>query len=233
MPNRKALAKQARLDERAAQIKLQQDRERRTRNIVIATFAALIIGGTATISGLATTWWGLGVPHPTVSKNGPDTSYAVADEGYNHVPAGTEVTYKHSPPSSGNHWSVAAGQPNASPAVWGPSQTPIPPESWVHNLEHGGIVLVYTCTTDCSDIFSASRLLFQSLAPHQEPFRASPGITTIQEVKYLSTQYTRGTMPKKFAVLAWDREEDLDTLNTAAITTFYNKYSEHGREDLP
>jgi len=226
VPNRKALAKQARLDERAQQIQLQQERERRTRNIIIATFAALIVVGSATLSGAATNWWGIANPKTSTSTSGKDTSHAVADEGYGHVADGTLVRYKHSPPSSGQHY--------ATPAAWGPSQTVIPPETYVHNLEHGGIVLVYTCSsTECADIFSAARLLYQSLPQHPEPFHASPGVQTIQEVKFLSTQYTQGSLPKKYAVLAWDREEDLDSLDSGAITTFYNKYSEHGREDLP
>ena len=221
MPNRNALVKQARLDERAQQIKLQQDRELRTRNIVIATFVALVLGGSATLWVLAS---GVLNPPTKISANAADKSFAVADEGFTHVTEGSSIAYKHSPPSSGNHY--------PTPAAWGPSQTILAPGTWIHNLEHGGIALVYTCSTDCTDIASAARLLYQSLPQHNEPFHASPGVSTIQETKFVSSQFV-GTMPQKFAVLAWDRELDLATLDTGAVTNFYNKYSEHGREDLP
>ncbi len=60
---------------------------------------------------------------------------AVANEGWAHVAEGTATTYAHNPPASGNHYA-----PWARYEVFA---TAIPRGYWVHNIEHGGIVLLY------------------------------------------------------------------------------------------
>ena len=58
------------------------------------------------------------------------------DEGQAHVPNGTSGVYKAPyPPASGQHWGNTW-------AEWQMYDDPIPPEVFVHNLEHGGIVLL-------------------------------------------------------------------------------------------
>ncbi len=54
-----------------------------------------------------------------------------------HVPIGTPVTYGSNPPSSGPHYPVwAAFQEYA---------TPVDRRYYVHDLEHGAVVLLYNC----------------------------------------------------------------------------------------
>ncbi len=67
-----------------------------------------------------------------------------------HVAVGTHVDYDSNPPSSGPHYPVwAAFQ------TW---STPVPREYYVHDLEHGAVVLLYKCAADaaggCSDVVS-------------------------------------------------------------------------------
>ncbi|HUG52305.1 MAG TPA: DUF3105 domain-containing protein, partial [Vicinamibacteria bacterium] len=60
---------------------------------------------------------------------------AVANEGWLHVPEGTAITYRANPPASGPHY-----------PVWARYQaytTPVARGYWVHNVEHGAIVLLY------------------------------------------------------------------------------------------
>src|SRR5262249_16643882 len=66
------------------------------------------------------------------------------DEGRGHVAPGSPVMYEHYPPTSGHRW--------PSPAPWGVFEQEVPPETWVHNLEHGGIVILYHCGTPCPDL---------------------------------------------------------------------------------
>jgi Protein of unknown function (DUF3105) len=63
------------------------------------------------------------------------TYQSTESEGRDHVQDGTDVKYKTSPPTSGNHWAI--------PAVWNAYDSPIEQERSVHNLEHGGIILQY------------------------------------------------------------------------------------------
>jgi hypothetical protein len=59
----------------------------------------------------------------------------VPNEGWAHVPEGTPITYTSNPPASGPHYPVWAR--------WEEHATTVARGYWVHNLEHGGIVLLY------------------------------------------------------------------------------------------
>lgn len=61
-----------------------------------------------------------------------------ADAGHQHVQTGEKVKFKDNPPSSGNHWSY-----EKAPRPYGVYETKIPAEQFVHNLEHGHLVIVY------------------------------------------------------------------------------------------
>ena len=219
-------AKQARLDARAEQIKLKAARETRTRNIVIIAFAVLIVGGSGALYFLTN-------PPSFLSGNSSANAPAgaahdVPDEGHNHVADGTQVAYKHQPPSSGDHYSSQLG-----PLPWSTYQQAVQPESFVHNLEHGGVVLVYKCTgTECDDLYKQAQAALAKLPSKAEPVNAAAnGAQQVQEVKFLSTPYQN--MSPKVALLAWDKEQDLGSIDVNAITSFYTTYGDHGREDLP
>ena len=60
------------------------------------------------------------------------------DEGIDHVPEGTPITYGTDPPTSGTHYPVA--QPG------GHYTREILPGYLVHTMEHGGIIIYYNPT---------------------------------------------------------------------------------------
>ena len=66
---------------------------------------------------------------------------AVPPEPAVHIPYPNKAVWQTNPPSSGQHW----GDPMYAPAGWGRHMVPVAREAWVHNLEHGGIVMVYNC----------------------------------------------------------------------------------------
>lgn len=59
----------------------------------------------------------------------------VANEGWVHVPEGSAITYVHNPPASGPHYPVWLR--------YEAYDTAIARGYWVHNLEHGAIVMLY------------------------------------------------------------------------------------------
>jgi hypothetical protein len=65
----------------------------------------------------------------------PPVELAVPNEGWPHVTEGSTVSYDHNPPASGVHYPVWA--------VWKVFSEPVPRGYWVHNVEHGGVVLLY------------------------------------------------------------------------------------------
>jgi len=144
----------------------------------------------------------------------------VADEGRTHVDPSTTPTYKFYPPASGPHYSAQG----IAPVPWQTIDT-LQEGQYVHNLEHGGIAILYDCPsgTACTTLKNALENYVKNLAP------AEP---TYNEVKIVLTPYSRG-MQKKVALVAWDYIEFLDGYDQAEITRFYENHVNQGPEQIP
>ena len=80
-------------------------------------------------------------PAPEVTP--PPPGYAQPDMGKTHRDPGATVTYRYCPPASGGHYNGTTTGPIRA-GLYGPNDNAAPP-GWVHNLEHGAIVLLYSC----------------------------------------------------------------------------------------
>ena len=157
------------------------------------------------------------LPFQTVSGT---VGTAVPDEGRNHVDPSTTPTYKFYPPASGPHYSAQG----IAPVSWQTIAT-LQEGQYIHNLEHGGIAILYDCPsgTDCTTLKNALENYVTNLAP-VEP--------TYGEIKVVLTPYSRG-MQKKIALVAWDYIEFLDSYDQAEITRFYENHVDQGPEQIP
>jgi cytoskeletal protein RodZ len=149
---------------------------------------------------------------------------AVPDEGRAHVDPSTTPTYKFYPPASGPHYSATG----VAPVPWqtiATSTSPLVEGQYIHNLEHGGMAILYNCSTgaDCTTLKNSLENYVTNLAP-VEP--------TFNEVKVVITPYSQG-MQKKVALVAWDYIEFLDTYDQNAITQFYENHVDKGPEAIP
>jgi hypothetical protein len=61
-----------------------------------------------------------------------------------HLATCTPIKYATNPPSGGDHWGIWA--------AYKAYTKPVPRESYVHDLEHGAVVLTYRCESDCADV---------------------------------------------------------------------------------
>jgi len=132
-----------------------------------------------------------------------------------HVAAGTVITYNHNPPTSGCHYSLGVGTAPIPPGVYDPSQrnlTNLTPEYWVHNLEHGYIVVSYNCPTGCS-----SEL--QSLSTWYHALPRDPG-GGVAYAKFIAVPYA--AQKEKWDIESWDWFDPMgSTLRLAEVQTFY------------
>jgi hypothetical protein len=67
-----------------------------------------------------------------------------------HVPQGSPIDFTHNPPDSGPHYPIWA--------QWDEQYTALQRGNYVHNAEHGGIVLLYHCDPDasaCPDVLAS------------------------------------------------------------------------------
>lgn len=113
------------------------------------------------------------------------------------------VNYTDHPPASGDH--------NGCWASWA-EHTSLPAEFWVHNLEHGGVVLLHNCGGNCDAELTQMRA-FLSAHP-----------------RTLMTEYT--LMPERFALVSWGHRLVADCWDAQAAQEFYEVNFNHGREDV-
>lgn len=115
------------------------------------------------------------------------------------------VDYPDTPPASGPHngrcWSD-----------WGVLETEVPPERWVHNLEHGGVVFLHHCPDGCDTDLSTMREL----------------VTGRRFT--LMTAYAE--LPTRFAVIAWGVRMLSDCLDRQAFEAFYDTHVNRAPESI-
>lgn len=196
---------------------------------VVALASVALIGGVIFVQSTAKAYacsneW---VPTPTASPAAGASAipgYLQEDMGRKHVNLGDEVTYTYCPPASGAHFN-ASGQGPIAPRMYGPDDVTLP-EGWVHNLEHGALVLLYRgdgpgATPDGQ---AALRQFFDSF-PNSPICDIAPG--TIQGPVIARFD----DMAAPYTALLWGRGLPLQTLDTAAILAFYEAWAEKGNPE--
>jgi hypothetical protein len=180
--------------------------------------AFVFVSATAPVFACSTEWQ----PEPTASPAAdasPQPGYVQPDMGNGHVPLGQKVTYTYCPPASGKHYAAADAGPIA-PRLYGPNDA-VQPNGWIHNLEHGALVLLYRGdgpgATDAGQ--AAMRDFFDSMPP-------SP-VCGFQAGTQPGPVFARfDDMPWPYAAMVWDRVLPLQELDTDAILELFSTYAE-------
>lgn len=140
------------------------------------------------------------------------TGQLMPDEGREHTAEGMPIKYKHYPPTSGTHYT--------NPVKWGVYNQEVKEGYFVHNLEHGGVVILYNCPTACPD-------LVQKL---DEAYRTFPK-AKYGEVKIVVAP--SHNLKHRIALLAWDYLDEMDTFDRDRALKFYQTHVDRGPEDVP
>ena len=153
----------------------------------------------------------------TSTGSAEDVGEEVAVQSGTHIKPPERGQYSSDPPTSGQHYSI----PGQAPISWGYHGSQASAEYWLHNLEHGGIVILYNCPTGCSED-ETSIGYFISNAPKDAQFR---------EVKIVAVGYS---IPgHKFALLAWGWRQFMESWDADAAERFYEAHINHGPEPMP
>lgn len=178
-------------------------RRARVMRVVLLTGLAILLAA-FTIVAFTTSMFGL-----AVSTIGRTVATLPAD----HVAEGTPVEFNSRPPTSGPHY-----------AAWYPSygviNETVDPRTWVHNLEHGAIVLLYNCPEGCPDLVQQIRDLHGTLPRGRN---ARSGVPRVLAMPYTD-------MDARIAVVAWGYLLELDQFDAAQITKFYDSRIDRGPE---
>jgi hypothetical protein len=190
--------------------------------VVVILVAIAAIGVFAASSQPAFACSNIWTPTPTAEPaagSPPQPGYVQPDMGQGHVANGTSVTYTYCAPASGKHFNGAQTGPIA-PRVHGPDDVVIP-QGWVHNLEHGGLVLLYRGDGEgaTDEGQAALRAFFDAYPP--SPVCGFAAGTSVGPV------FARfDEMESPFAALVWGRVLPLDTLDTEAVLAFDQAFGE-------
>lgn len=198
---RKAKREAAR-QERIAAARKRQQAKRRKQIAIGLVLLIVLVGGT--MFSISKTRGNKAAIAAAVKDAGCGDIESFEDEGQRHLTQNENFEeYKTNPPTSGPH--------RLQPSPWGSYRQAPEPETLVHNLEHGGIVIHYNDMSDEQvdeiDEFADSFVDGVIAAPN-------PDIT------------------KPIALAAWRHSQECETFNPKALEGFINDRCNKGPEKV-
>lgn len=127
-------------------------------------------------------------------------------QGNVHIAQGTKhVVYNSDLPSSGPHYFDAS-----SPAPWGIYTQEMPSEVFLHNEEHGGVVVTYSPTLPASQIKQLQQL-----------FASPSSDKSFSAGKFILMPRAENKKPIELA--SWMRTFDLNSFDKTKLEEFYQQ----------
>jgi len=196
----------------------------RTRVISLVAASTIVLLGvfvyfqaTAPAYACGMEWTAPATPSPAPGQS-QRIGYAQEDMGRIHVAVGSVVKYLYCPPASGNHYFSPPLGP-IPPKVYGVNDHPIP-QGWVHNLEHGALVVLYKCPGDaCTDAGQAALNQFYSTFPNSPVCNLPAGIVGPVIARFDDMNYP-------YVALVWDQILPLQTWDPAQVLAFFAQNGE-------
>lgn len=172
-------------------------------------------------AALASTGSGCGAPASAGSSDPVGPCAAVVTQapadGANHALQGTALTWQTNPPAQGSHY-----------PVWVPWAQPfteqVPRGNWLHNAEHGGVVLLYRCPDGCPDV--AAQLGALAAALPQDPL-CPPSINA----RWVLTPDPLLPDGVQVAAASWGYTYQATCLDPDSLKSFITAHYARGPED--
>jgi hypothetical protein len=132
----------------------------------------------------------------------------IPNQGQQHI-ADKAISYEANPPSSGAHRPMWG--------KWGEYEY-LPPQRWLHNLEHGGIVFLYHPCADPALIEELKRFVRDYQTEDQQAFR------------WILTPYPE--LPSAIAVVAWEWTYLAECVDSEKVGDFIKRTYRRAPEDV-
>ncbi|MDX2087019.1 MAG: DUF3105 domain-containing protein [Kofleriaceae bacterium] len=139
----------------------------------------------------------------------------VAGEPPDHVATGSTVEWSTNPPATGAHY--------GSWAAWDRHYENLPRGTWLHNAEHGGVIVLYNCPDGCPDVVGA--LYDVARAAPVDPTCTAP--VTKRIILAADPFLPEGV---QIAAVAWNTFYTASCLDPY-LQTFVDTHFRHGLED--
>ena len=144
-------------------------------------------------------------PHRQNHQDYPYDEQTFDDQGRSHSPP--YEGYNSNPPTSG---------PHAAAVAWGVHDNPVPKESALHNMEHGGVVVWYNCADGAQPLAPVDCFaLRDQLAAVVRP-EVDKGLYVIM------TPYAE--MESLIAMTAWRTLDSFDSFDGARVQAFIDSF---------
>ena len=142
-----------------------------------------------------------------------------ADQGGQHVPECSLLTYAEYPPTSGAHFGNIWANPGTYHSV-------VNAGYWLHSAEHGSVIFLLNCRSnpDCAADFAR----FQAIAD------AFPTDSVCAYTKYKHRIVITGDtlITTRYAAVAWDWSLKSDCFDSAAFAGFLKSHYAQAPEDI-
>lgn len=157
------------------------------------------------------------VPSPTARLGFP-----VSDLGRAHVrDTGQVIDYAYCPPASGQHWSIG-GEAPAPRDFYRPEDT-VAPQQWIHNLEHGFVMVLYSCGADGQSCPTEAEFV-ELRKVYDETPTTDGAVACGVPNKVIVARFD--DMTTKFAYVSWDRELLVDEVDSQQGITFAEQWTD-------
>jgi hypothetical protein len=157
------------------------------------------------------------VPAPTQRLG-----FTVTDLGTTHVRDMNEVIdYAYCPPASGPHWSVFGEAP--APRDFYQPEAGIEPQQWLHNLEHGFVLALYSCGQDGRSCPTAGEFALLKRIYDETPSSDGAQVCGVPN-KVIVARFDG--MSSRFAYVAWDRALLVDEVVPEQGITFAQQWTD-------
>jgi hypothetical protein len=141
------------------------------------------------------------------------------DLGRSHVATGSPQTYEYCPPASGPHYNQSGRGPLRRDLY--SAVTEQAPGGWIHNLEHGYVVALYSCGENGQQCPSQAEM--EQIQEFMDGVPRTPGAETCNlPNKVLAVRFDR--MQTRFALAAWDRVLLMDTFDVQQAIAFAQQW---------
>jgi uncharacterized protein DUF3105 len=191
--------------------------------VVGLVFAFIVMSATAKSYSCGQIWQPDPTPVPAAGQS-PRLGYVQRDMGAGHNP-GNPARYTLCPPASGAHLAIQ-GQGPIQSRFYGADEF-TQPQGWIHNLEHGAIVILYRGVEGSPGITDEGQLALRELYrtfPNSPICNYPPGGETPVIARF-------DDMAWPYAAIVWDRVLPLQTLDTAQIFEFWRTEGERNNPE--
>jgi len=191
---------------------------------LVAIASMAFLNATSPAYACSTEWEPAVTPEPAPSAT-PRLGYVQNDMGREHVSLGAFVRYVLCPPASGKHYN-AQGEGPVRPGTYGPDDEATP-QGWIHNLEHGGLVVLYRCESGdsgCSEAAQSAMQAFYASFPNSPICDLPAG-----SVGPIIARFDEMQWP--YAALLWGQILPLDEFDTQLILDFFAQQGERSNPE--